>query len=84
MLGLPTVCPNISRNRKTLVYSMSYAKNVLDICKIDILLSISNIQKKVGHPVDMPWHKKIGFRVLRCGMQIVLDFGIEDMGEKLN
>ena len=36
--GLPTLCHDISRNRKTIVYSlMSYAKNVLFLCKIDLL-----------------------------------------------
>ena len=36
LLGLPTFCHEISRNRKKIVFLMSYAKKVLNICKIDL------------------------------------------------
>ena len=52
---LATLCQNISRNRKTIVYSMSYAKKVSVII---FSLIISIIQKKVGHPKDLPRYLK--------------------------
>ena len=58
MSGLPTACQAISRNCKAKVYSMSYAENVLLICKIDlfVIFFLSGFQshKKVGHPKAMP------------------------------
>ena len=41
MSGLPTLCLDISRNRKTIVNSMSYARIVLLICKMDLVSNYS-------------------------------------------
>ena len=68
MSRLPTVCHDISRNRKTIVYSMSYAKKVLLICNIDLFFNISIIQKKLALPKLCRCIKKnLGFRVYSQG-----------------
>ena len=59
VLWLPTVCQDISRNRKTIVYSMSYANKVLRLmqggCKIDLFWNFffdnfNNSKKKLTFP----------------------------------
>ena len=53
MSGLPTECHATSRNRKTIIYSMSYAMKVLLISVTIFSLITSIIQKKVDHLKSM-------------------------------